>query len=825
VTDSPLLRLAGIRKRFPGVDALKDVSLDAYGGRIHALLGENGAGKSTLMGVASGAIQPDAGAVEIGGEVLEHVTPARAQAHGLAIVHQDPALLPDLTVAENLALAAPAELLHRGRPPAAWMREQLDRVGCVAGVERRMADLSVAQRHLVELAKALAMEPRVLILDEPTAPLGADMVERVFEQVRAVAARGAAVIYISHRLPEVREIAGEVTVMRDGAVRGSGAISELSDDELLALIVGRSITTTFPAKAGSDGSAVLAVEGLSGEGFEDVSFEVRRGEIVGLAGIAGNGQGDVLRALAGLARFSGSASLGGVPLASAGPDAAREAGVAYLSADRHDEGLLMRLSVRENASLSALPSLSSRGVVNRGAELAAVGAQRDALNIRTPSLETDVESLSGGNQQKVVLARALLMQPRLVLADEPTQGVDAGARVEIYRILRDVAARGIPVLVVSSDGLELEGLCDRVIVLSRGQAVAELAGEQVTEEEIARRIVTATTHRRASADLRSRAERLRSFARGDYAPSAIVALVIVLLAVYTNAQNERFLTAFNLSSLLTLLAALAFIAFGQLIVVMTGGIDLSVGPLSGLLVVVASFFVVDGKGTGAIVLGFVLMLLVALATGTINGTLVRAGRFTPVAATLAMYIALQGISLLLRPVQDGYIKTSITDAITTKVGAIPVAFLVVVCAGILLEYALRYTRWGMALRAAGSREQAAHRLGIRVDRTIVLAYIACSALTFLGALMLMAQIGIGDPNQGVTYTLSSITAVVLGGASLFGGRGSFIGALLGAALIQEITNATTFLQLNQAWQFWFLGILTLVAAGIYTQAGRAARPA
>jgi len=216
---------------------------------------------------------------------------------------------------------------------------------------------------------------------------------------------------------------------------------------------------------------------------------------------------------------------------------------------------------------------------------------------------------------------------------------------------------------------------------------------------------------------------------------------------------------------------------------------------------------------------------VALATGTVNGVLVRAGRFTPVAATLAMYIALQGVSLLLRPVQDGYIKTSITDAITTKIGIVPVAFLAAVALGILLEYALRYTRWGMALRAAGSREQAAHRLGVRVDRTIVLAYVACSALTFLGGLMLMAQIGIGDPNQGVTYTLSSITAVVLGGASLFGGRGSFIGALLGAALIQEITNATTFLQLNQAWQFWFVGILTLVAAGIYTQAGRAARPA
>jgi ribose transport system ATP-binding protein len=706
------------------------------------------------------------------------------------------------------------------------MREQLDRVGCSTGVERWMNDLSVAQRHLVELAKAFALEPRVLILDEPTAPLGADMVERVFEQVREAARRGAAVIYISHRLPEVREIADDVTVMRDGAVRGSGTVDSLSDDEILRLIVGRSIETTFPAKAAAGNDVVLQVSGLSGDGFEQVGFAARRGEIVGLAGIAGNGQADVLRALAGLSRFTGEATLEGAALPSAGPEAARSAGVAYLSADRHDEGLLMRLSVRENAALSGLPSFATRGVVDSRRELAAVGAQSEALNIRTPSLETDVESLSGGNQQKVVLARAMLMQPRLILADEPTQGVDAGARVEIYRILREVAERGIPVVVVSSDGLELEGLCDRVVVLSRGQVVAELSGDEVGEEEIARHIVTATTHRRsAAAVLRSRADRARGFLRGDYAPSAIVALVIVALAIYTNAQNGRFLAPFNVTALLTLLSALAFISFGQLIVVMTGGIDLSVGPLSGLLVVIASFFVVDHKSTATIVFGFVLMLAVALATGTINGTLIRAAKFTPVAATLAMYIALQGVSLLLRPFQGGYIKTSITDAITTKVGVIPVAFLVVVCLGILLEYALRYTRWGMALRAAGSREQAAHRLGIRVDRTIVLAYVAASALTFLGALMLMAQIGIGDPNQGVTYTLSSITAVVLGGASLFGGRGSFIGALLGAALIQEITNATTFLSLSQAWQYWFLGILTLVAAGIYTQAGRALRPA
>jgi ribose transport system ATP-binding protein len=253
---------------------------------------------------------------------------------------------------------------------------------------------------------------------------------------------------------------------------------------------------------------------------------------------------------------------------------------------------------------------------------------------------------------------------------------------------------------------------------------------------------------------------------------------------------------------------------------MTAGIDLSVGPLAGLLVVVASFFVLDDKGTGTVILGFVLMFVVALAVGLINGSFIRYGRFTPVAATLATYIALQGISLLLRSEQGGFIRTDVVDAVNTKVGTVPVAFLVAVALAIVLEVCLRWTRWGLSLRGVGSREQSAHRLGVRVNREILFAYVACSVLTFLGAVMLMAQLGVGDPTQGVTFTLSSVTAVVLGGASLFGGRGSFIGALLGAALITEIINATTFLELSQAWQFWFLGILTLVAATIYTQARR-----
>lgn len=821
-----VLQLTGISKTYPGVKALDEVSFEALGGTVHALLGENGAGKSTLMGVASGSVTPDAGSIQTGEVTKAALTPSLARNLGIAIVHQHPALLPDLTVAENIKLGVPEQFRSTNGDRQGWMRRQLDLVGCTAGLSQRAEDISVANRHLLELAKALALDPKVLILDEPTAALGADMVERLFELIRDVAARGTAVVYISHRLPEVRAIADWVTVMRDGTNQATAPIDEMSDERMLELIVGRSVETAFPHKPElSAEGQTLVVEGISGSGFDDISLTVPPSQILGLAGIAGNGQGEFLRALAGLGRARGTVRLNDSELRLGRPTAARAAGITYVSADRHGEGMLGTLSVRENAALTALPAFANGGVVQPKAERRAVEEQRDRLGIRTPSIDTLITALSGGNQQKVVLARSLLAQPSLILVDEPTQGVDAGARVEIYRILRQIANDGIPIIVVSSDGLELEGLCDRVVIFSRGHVVEDLDRDRVTERNIAEAIVTATTHRRGDPDSHGSSPRsfarLRHFAKADWAPSVILLLVILLLGAYTTSINDRVLSAFNLGSALTLLSALALISYGQLIVIITAGIDISVGPLAGLLVVVASFFVVDGTGTGGIVLGFVLMLGVALAVGFVNGALVRFGRFTAVAATLTTFIALQGVSLLLRPTRGGSIMNDVAGIIEWRLGFVPAAFMGVVLLAFLMEFLLRRTRWGLTLRAAGSLEKAAHQLGVPVTRTIVGAYMLAGLFVFLGAIMLGAQIRVGDPAAGIEYTLWSITAVVLGGASLFGGRGSFIGTLLGAALIQQILNATVFLNLTQEWQFWLLGLLTLVAAGIYSQARRA----
>jgi ribose transport system ATP-binding protein len=819
---APVLSLTSVRKQFGPVTALQDASFDVLPGEVHALLGENGAGKSTLMAIASGELAPDSGTIQITGRDARSLTPLAAQRLGLAIVRQHPALGPDLTVAENMLLAIPKRA--RAAEPAGeeWVRQQLAGVGCTARPGDRIESLSIAQRQLIEVAKALAIQPRVLILDEPTAPLDADRVARLFDQVRAAASAGAGVVYITHRLSEVREIADRVTVLRDGEVRGSGAVTDFTDDEILQLIVGRSVGAAFPAKAAADPARppALVVRGLTGENFADVDFTVGRGEIVGLAGIAGNGQSDVLRALAGLLPPTGSAELNGTALALDAPEKSWRNGVAYLPADRHGEGLLMKLSISENIALATLGDLARFGIMQPDTEARQVAEQFAALSIRAPSAAADVSSLSGGNQQKVALARSLLARPKVILADEPTQGIDVGARIGIYRILREVADAGTPVVIVSSDSLELAGLCDRVIVFSRGQVIGELAGDDVTEDKLAQLVVTSTAlqrSRESAAGAGARAAFAR-FRKGDYAPSAALLAVIVVLGIITQAHGGRFLSSFNISSQLTLLAALAFISLGQLIVIVTGGIDISVGPLAGLVAVIASFFLSTGKSGLVIAAGIAVMLAAALGTGALNGLLIRIGRFPPVAATLITYIALQGISLLLRPFQGGYIAGSVADAIEAKVGPVPVAFLIALAAAISLEVALRRSRWGATLRLSGSHEESARRLGVNVNATVIAAYIACALLTFLGGVMLTAQVGVGDPTQGISYTLESITAVVLGGTSLRGGRGSFIGALLGAALIQELLNATVFFSLSQAWQYWFQGIFVLAAAALYTRA-------
>lgn len=818
------LVLENVTKGFPGVTALDSVSLEVAAGEVHGLVGENGAGKSTLMAIASGALAPDRGTVRIIGERLDGGGPERARALGLAIVRQEPALMPDLTVGENLFLGVSKAHRPRSGRIRDWAQERLRSWDKSIAIDpgARVASLVPEEKFIVEISKALAQRPAVLILDEPTEHLSTEDVQRLFIRIRELKANGCAIVYISHRIHEVRQIADRITVLRDGQARGTHPTEELDESRIVNMIVGRELASTFPDKSAEQQSAlvVLDVALLSGSGFSEVSLAVRRGEIVGLAGIEGNGQRDFLRALAGLNKSRGVIEVSGCRISTRTPAAARSAGVAYVPGDRHHEGIVNTLTVAENLTMRTLRSHTAFGFLRSNSEQSAAKRAVDSFRIKTPSIQTPISSLSGGNQQKVVLASVLASGPSLLLADEPTQGVDVGARMEIYELLRTAADDGTGVLVVSSDAIELAGLCDRVIIFSRGRVVAEHSGPDVTERNITGSVLTATTERVRP----RRAPRIVSWLAGSSAPLISVTTAILALGVYAALLNSFYLTDRGISGILALTAALGLVAFGQQLAMSIGGIDLSVGPLMGSLVVIESFYLVDNAPAVTQAMGWILLFSVAIGVGVVNWLLIDFLRLQPMIATLATYMALQGLSLTLRPTPGGVISSHLTDTITTTYGAVPLMFVGAVVLGIILEFGLFRTRYGIALRGVGSSAEAARVAGIASRRVHLAAYVGCSLFAALASIPLLAQVGSGDPSSGVSYTLSSIAAVVIGGASIFGGRGSFVGALLGALLIGQVSAVTTFLHLDQGWNSYVLGAMIVIAVAAYSKSRQLALP-
>jgi ribose transport system ATP-binding protein len=810
-----LLQLTGVTKTFPGVRALSNVSFDVAAGEVHGLVGENGAGKSTLMGVASGALLADEGEVRISGQEMRG-KPELARMLGLSIVRQEPALMPDLTVAENIYLGLP----ETKRPPLsglnAWAKNLLEWWGkdVAIGAHETVATLNPEQRFIVEIVKALASGPKVLVLDEPTEHLVAKDVERLFTRIREVTAKGAAVVYISHRIREVQAIAQRITVLRDGEGQGTYTAADLNEDKIVSLIVGEELDRTFPDKTKSPGAIVLQLDGFSGPGFDGVNLELRKGEIVGLAGIDGNGQRELMRALAGLTPSRGEVHIGGIAAHLNHPRKAMDSGISYLSGDRHAEGIFADLTVRENFSSRSISQDLALGFVRQTSEQRRTKRAVDMFAVKTPTIETPIKSLSGGNQQKLILASVLATNPKVLLVDEPTQGVDVGARAEIYRVLREVAEKGVAILLVSSDAQEVAGLSDRVAIFSRGHIVETLSGAAVSEDNITSAVLKSTS-------IREKAHKLVSpilkWASGNVAPLVMVLAAILLLATAAALYNPFYLSGRNIMGIATLAATMALVAYGQQTLLLVGGIDLSVGPLMGLCMVIASFFLLEGAPPSQFSFGIALVFIAALMVGFANWFLVDPLGMHPMVATLATFMAVQSVSMIMRPVPDGMIDGALMTTLKTKIGFIPIAFLLTVALAFVLEFVLYKRPIGLKFRGLGSRTEAARVAGIKPVYTRLLAYLACSFLTALAAVTMFAQVGVGDPRAGIGYTLTSIAAAVIGGASLFGGRGSFVGCLLGAIFITQINSVTAFLALDQAWQNYLLGTLILLAVAFYSK--------
>ena len=489
-----VLELAGVSRQFGAVRALTDVSFDARAGEIHALVGENGSGKSTLLGIASGFVDPDLGTIRIGGVPLRRDSPALARKLGLAMAYQDTSLVQAEPVKNNLFLAAPPD-----QQPPFWRRKKWARrllaefdLDLELFPDAPAGFLTLAERQLFEVAKALATHPKVLLLDEPTTALGPDEVEALHRTMVACRDRGVSVVYVSHRLPEVLEVADRITVLRDGRNRGTFEANSISETELVELIVGRPFEAAFPdpAATAKDPRQVLVVDGLQGQAFGPVSFTLEEGEIVGIAGAEGNGQPQLFDCLAGrVPPKAGRVVCDGKDLALVSTHEAVDAGLMLLPGDRKHEALMPVLGVRVNSTVQSLGKFSLLGFLNRRSERKAVTDLVQELEVRTPSLEQPVEFLSGGNQQKVSVSRTFLREPVVILAYEPTQGVDVGSRFDIYRALRARTDAGAALLVKSSDPIELSGLCDRVLVMSRGTIVEEIPGDELDERRITEAIV------------------------------------------------------------------------------------------------------------------------------------------------------------------------------------------------------------------------------------------------------------------------------------------------------------------------------------------------
>jgi rhamnose transport system ATP-binding protein len=485
-----LLQLTDIRKSFAGVQALKGVSFDLRAGEVHALVGENGAGKSTLIKVITGAHRQDEGTFEVDGKLIEDNDPVRARALGIAAIYQQPALFPDLTVAENIALGlerAGGWRLIRWGKRREHARKLLNLLGATIDPEVEVRRLSMPEQQLVEIARALGAEARVLIMDEPTASLSDKEVDNLFRVIGELKARGVGILYISHRLEELPRVADRVTALRDGALVGTRRMDEVNRGELIRMMVGRDLSAVFPKIEVSTGEVVLEVRklGCRAGGVHGVSLDVRAGEILGLAGLVGAGRTELARVLYGLTPAdSGVILLRDDPVTIDSPGRAVALGIAYVPEDRRHHGVILEMSLSANATLAILNDVSTHGLIDFEKERLTALEHIRRLGIKTASVDTPVGNLSGGNQQKVALARWLATEPAVLILDEPTQGVDIGAKAEIHRIMGELAARGMAILMISSELPEILGLSDRIVVMHGGTVVGRLDRASATQEAI-----------------------------------------------------------------------------------------------------------------------------------------------------------------------------------------------------------------------------------------------------------------------------------------------------------------------------------------------------
>lgn len=820
-----VLEAVGLSKQYGPVTALKEMSLTVNAGEVRALVGENGSGKSTFVGIVSGTVLPTTGSVIIADRQLHKHLPVESQNAGALTVFQDGSLLTDLTVAQNLYIGTPEAQRPKFGEIFQWAKSRLADYDLDLNPLLKVAQLAPGDRQLLEIVRAVMARPRLLLLDESTSALDSSGVDRVLGLMRTAAEQGAGVLFVTHRLSEVFRVADTISILRDGQYIDTLRAADTSTAEIVDLMAGTKISMEFPEREAlnPDAEVVLEASGIRGDKFGPVNLQLRRGEILGIAGADGNGQAQLLRGLAGIGVTAGDLQVEGHPIKNYRQ--ATSNNVMFLSGDRKQESLFQALTIRENLTAGVLGKLSTAGVTRAGSERQFIDRQIDEFGIRLGSPSQLPSALSGGNQQKIAISRALATEPQVFLIDEPTQGVDVRSRMDIYRMLRDCADAGNTVVIVSSDASELAGVADRIVVMSRGQIIDELPGIGSTETSIVGAFaVESRVHEdgelpstellKLEAEGESRIPRwLRN---GETIRLAVLGLFIVLIGAFAASVNSSFLTEISLKNILVIATPLAAVAVAQYFVLLVGGIDVSVGATMSLSVVAMSYLVQSGGFIQSLVMSIAVSLFCGLLVGAVNAWLVEKMKLSAVIATIATLGIVGGIALALRPTPGGRIGFEMMSMLTASLGILPVPLLTIIILAIAGDILLRRTGLGMRVRAVGMNGLYAQRLGIRASMVRAGAYILCGLLAALAGIFLAGQVGIGDATVGNTYTLLAIAAPVIGGASLLGGRGTLVGVLLGSILLGLAMTLSVVLRISQGANLVFIGVVTLIAMASYS---------
>jgi ribose transport system ATP-binding protein len=756
-------------------------------GEIHALLGENGAGKSTLVKILSGIISTDSGHIEIEGVEFRPGSLMEARAAGVSTVFQELSLLPNLSVADNLMLPR----LVKGFGGRASVKAnrlaatEILRRFCATDIapDVLVEDLSLAEKQRIEIVRALSHRPRLLILDEPTSALAEP--EWLFREVERMAASGTAILYITHRLAEVRRLCSRATILRNGENIGTVDLGEIRDADIFAAMVGVAPTPHVPAELFKEQTApdlALQVRNLAGAEVPPISLDVRKGEVVGVAALEGQGQREFFRMLGGAAAIAGgSIEVDGRTVNPTSPAKALHAGIAFLPEERKTEGIFLGLGVTTNISLPILDRLQRFGMIDRSRERKAVGEQAGRVDLAERFLGMPMAALSGGNQQKALIARVLLSGARLLVLFDPTRGVDVGTKQTIYSVIRRFAESGGSVLIYSTELEELVQLVDRCLVMYQGRIVGEVSGGSLTEDRL---VALASGHgscERAESQLKIKRFWSRYLAYLSKNGTLVAAAIFVVLFSIYGVRQPGALALSALTDLCNNALPVALAAAGGTLVVLTRGFDLSVAGVVALSNVLMATTL--GDQYWAPLFALAMVVTVGMAVGIINGFLVAYVGLQSITATLATMIVCSGMALLILDTPGGHVPSFIADDLTDVVaGRLPVAALIAAVVA-LIWLAVRRTDWGVALYAVGADEAAAELAGIPTRRVKLLAYCLAGVFYGLAGYALTALMASGDPNSGNPYLAMVFAAIAVGGTSLSGGRGGPIGSMIGAAIL------------------------------------------